>query len=215
MNKEQLDEHYHNLRVLCVTNDVPQKEAVAGITAHLTQLQGDYIGLLRFLDYYGERFILPEVTSLLYSSGHLFKFSRIVELGAGFGWLGRGISNAYGLMPVTFVDKRQYIFTDIVADVETKNGVERIFDELREGDLIVMSELLHCLDDPRKALRPFTKWPMLVIEYHPINQDYLDSYLAQIKKFGCAPIGDIHDVFPRSNIITASTDTHAIWLILP
>lgn len=215
MNRNQLSELYHNLRELCVTGDVPQKEAIMGITAHLTQPQGDYVGLLRFLSYYGERYISEEVVKLLHYNKHLFEFSRIVELGAGFGWLGRGISNAYGQMPVRFVDKRQWVFTDIVADIETKNGVKRVLDELKEGDLIVMSELIHCLDNQEETLRPFTKWPILVVEYWSTNPDYQESYDAQIKKFDCKPMLGIRDVFPRAKIVTGVVDPYVIWLVLP
>ena len=214
MDKVQLDELYHNLRQLCVTDDLIQKEAVAGIVSHLTEPQGDYTGLLRFLSYYGENYVLPSVVEFLHSSIHVPKFLRVVELGAGFGWLGRGLSNAFGV-PAMFCDKRQWVFIDIVADIEAKNGVRRVLDELKEGDLIVASELLHCLNDPRKTLQPFTKWPMLVVEYHSKNPDHRSSYLAQIKKFGCKPIGDVRDVFPGSKILVGSTDTHGIWLVLP
>jgi len=215
MNKEELDQLYHNLRELCITEDVFQKEAVAGITNHLTQPQGDYQGLLRFLSYYGENYTLPSVIKLLTSSGHLLKFSRIVELGAGFAWLGRGISNAYNLLPVVFVDKRQWIFTSVVADIETKNGIKRVLDEMKEGDLLVMSELLHCLDNPKEALQPFTRWPMMVIEYMPSDPSYKESYNAQIKKFNCKPIVDIRDVFPGAKIIAEKADPYIMWLVLP
>lgn len=212
MNKLQLDELYHNLRELYLTDDIPQKEAVMGIVSHLTQPPGDYAGLLRFLNYYGEDYILPPALNLLSFSGNLF--TRVVELGAGFGWLGRGISNAFNVPPI-FVDKRQYTLIDIVADIETKNGAKRVLDELEEGDLIVMSELLHCLDEPGKVLKPFSKWPMLVVEYFPESTSYRTSYNAQVGRFGCKTITSIRSVFPGSKIITGSTDTHGIWLVLP
>ena len=216
MNQEQLDNFYHNLRELCITNDTQQKEAVAGITSHLTHPQGDYTGLLRFLNYYGEKYTLSSVLDLL--SSNLAGFTRIVELGAGFGWLGRGISNAYDQLPTVFVDKRQWVFTDIVADIESANGVKRVLDVLKDGDLIVMSEFLHCLNTPEKVMRPFTKWPMLVVEYMPPLPHYLKSYKAQIEKFGCRSVSMVKDVFPNaqpSNVFTLLTGHHTVWLILP
>lgn len=216
MNKEQLDELYHNLRELCITDDLIQKEAVAGIVSHLTEPKGDYRGLLRFLSYYGEEYILPDAIKLLKaSSPRLFSFSRVVELGAGFAWLGRGISDAFGQLPTVFIDKRQYVFTDVVADFETIQGSKRVLDVLKEGDLIVMSELLHCLDDPQKTLRPFTKWPMLVVEYMPLSAAYHDSYNTQIQKFDCKPVENIGDVFPGSVIRTVAVDPYMMWLVLP
>lgn len=214
MDKVQLDELYHNLRELCITDDILQKEAVAGIISHLTEPRGNYVGLLRFLNYYGDQYILPHIFKLLQSCVQMPKFSRVVELGSGFGWLGRGISNTFNVPPV-FVDKRQWVFTDIVADIETKQGVKRVLDELREGDLIVLAELLHCIENPRKVLEPFRKWPMLVIEYWPENNSYRNSYNAQIAHLDCEPIKGIRDVFPGSKIIPNMMDTHGIWLILP
>lgn len=215
MEKQDLDEFYHLLRELCVTDDIVQKEAVAGLVTHLTQPTGNYMGLLRFLSYYGERYILPSVVKMLLSSRHLLKFSRIVELGAGFGWLGRGVSRAFNQMVVIFVDKRQWVFTDIVADIETENGVRRVLDELKDGDLIVMSELLHCLNNPRDTLEPFSKWPMLVVEYWPVSEEYGESYRAQITRFGCKPVGSIRDVFPGAKMQFFNTSTHGVWLVLP
>lgn len=215
MDKVQFDELYHNLRRLCVTEDMHQKEAVAGIVSHLTRPQGDYTGLLRFLSYYGETFLLPSIVEQLRSASKVLRFSRIVDLGAGFGWLGRGISNAFNLMPAVFVDKRQWVLIDIVADIESKNGVKRVLDVLRDGDLIVMSELLHCLNDPEETLRPFTKWPILAVEYWPLDALLRASYNDQIKKFSCKPIGNIRDVFPSSKIHTHVMDPYTMWLVRP
>lgn len=214
MDRRFIDALYHELRLLCVTDDSIQKEAMAGIASHLTNPQGDYPGLLRFLSYYGGSYTLPPVIEHLRSAARTFVFSRVVELGAGFGWLGRGISRAFDT-PAVFCDKRQWTLIDVVADIETKNGIKRVLDELREGDLIVMSELIHCLENPRKTLRPFTRWPMLVVEYMPSNSAYLNSYNAQVAKFGCKPVSDIRDVFPDGKVITALADPYKMWLILP
>ena len=216
MNKSQLDDYYHLLRELCISDDIVQKEAVAGITSHLTGTGGDYNGLLRFSSFYITKYILSGAIELIGKSlGPKLEFSRVVELGAGFCALGRGIAEACGHLPALFVDKRHWTLIDIVADIETKNGVKRVLDEMRNGDFVVMSELLHCLDDPKKTLEPFREWPMLVVEYKPLRDDYKLSYNTQIKKFGCQPVGDIHDVFPNMEIIQGSTYTHGIWLVLP
>ena len=215
MDKPELDMLYHNLRRLCITDDIPQKEAVAGLVSHLTKADGDYPGLLRFLGYYGEEYILPKVLEHMAFVSHSLEFTRVVELGAGFGWLGRGISRAYDLIPTLFIDKRQYTLIDIVADIESKNGAKRVLDELQSGDLIVMSELLHCLDNPRKVLAPFTKWPMVVVEYMPDYSPFRTSYSEQIEKFGAKPIASIREVFPSGSIVTESTNTHVIWIIMP
>lgn len=215
MDKKQLDELYHNLRVLCVTGDLPQKDAVAGIVSHLTRPQGDYTGLLRFLDYYGGEYILPHVVKLLSSHEHKLRFTRVVDIGAGFCWLGRGISNAFGQMPALFIDKRQWPLIDTVADIEAKNGAKRVLEELRHGDLIAMSELLHCLGNPQEALRPFSPWPVLIVEYMTKNTQYYKSYNAQIKKFGCVPPMNIKDIFPTSTVYAEIADPYMVWLAVP
>ncbi len=213
MNKPELDIYYHNLRELCVTDDIEQKEAILGITNHLTTTGGDYNGLLKFLAYYGENYLLPHAVAILEESG--IPFSRVVDFGSGLGWLGRGIAHAAGDLPTLFVDKRQWVFTDIIADLESKNGRDRVLEEMKEGDLIVMCELLHCLDSPEKVLRPFTEWPMLVIEYHPWNSDFLRSYSKQIAKFDCAPIGDLKSIFPESMTRSYPLEPYKLMVVEP
>lgn len=186
MDKEFIDMLYHKLRELSLTNDLQQKQAVQGITNHLTTT-GDYAGLLRFLAYYGENYLLePAFAALGQSFVHP---ARIVEFGAGLGWLGRGLAQEFGNLPTLFVDKRQWTLIDIVADLESKNGRARVLDELKKGDLIVMSEFLHCLEDPAAMLRAFRQWPMLVIEYDSEVADMRHSYNAQIEKYGAKPLG--------------------------
>ena len=213
MNKTDLDEMYHNLRRLCVTSDLVQKEAVLGITTHLTTAGGEYTGLLRFLSYYGEEYILPPVLEILQRTN--LHAERIVEFGAGFGWLGRGISNANDNLPVVFIDKRQYVFTDIVADLESVQGRDRVLEQMKDNDIIVMSEFLHCLDNPKKVLRPFVKWPMVVVEYNPNNSSFKASYDEQIKKFNCIPIPSFREIFPSSKLTSYLADPYTILIIEP
>lgn len=211
MQREQMDEFYHQLRVLNQENDIQQKEAIMGITSHLAQplaSRGDYIGLLRFLSYYGERFLLPDILSLLKRG----TFTRVVEFGAGFGWLGRGISNAFGV-PALFIDKRQYVFTDIVADVETIQGRERVLEALNDGDLIVASELLHCLDSPINVMATFAEWPALIVEFNPSNVAYKESYINQISSFGCSIINHISDAFPDRITVCFRSGHHDILFV--
>jgi hypothetical protein len=197
MEKQYVDELYHQLRHLYITNDITQKEAIMGLVSHLTQPSktlGDYVGLLRFLTWYGEQFLLERVYSAITISR--LRYERVVDIGAGFGWLGRGISNLAGGLPNLFIDKRQWPLIDIIADIETQNGRKRVLDEMKPNDLIVMGELLHCLNDPVGVLRPFSKWPIVAVEYYPEYQPaYRQSYEAQIKEFGCTPIRDISGIF--------------------
>jgi hypothetical protein len=216
MNKETIDELYHNLRLLSNSSSHEEKLAIAGIASHLMHKEGDYSGLLTFLSYYGRAFLLHVVLQFIKSHSFSLKFDRVVELGAGYGWLGTGIAGAYTpIKPTLFIDKRQFPLIDILADIETGEGIKQVLDELKDGDLIVMSEVLHCLDNPRKVIAPFTKWPMLVIEYFPTNVYFRKSYAAQLEKYGAKAIQSIRDVLPGSAISTYLTDTHVMWLILP
>ena len=218
MDKEFIDELYHQLRVLYLEDDVEQKEAIRGIVSHLTNpdsSQGDYTGLLKFSSWYGTTFLLPKVRKIIDSN--LIKADRIVELGAGLSWLGRGLGSAYNV-PTLFIDKRQWVFTDIVADIESTNGVKRVLDELKPGDLIVMSELLHCLDRPEKVMERFKHWPMIVIEYLPSSigpQDYAESYKRQISCFGCKPVESLRKIFHWQNIIEYNVFPYTIAYVRP
>lgn len=213
MLRQQVDELYHNLRLLNVTDDIQQKEAILGITAHLTVSGGDYNGLLKYLAWYGERFLLTSASGLM--DYHKVSFSRVVDLGAGLGWLGRGIAFKHGELPALFIDKRQWVLTDIIADLETTNGRERVLDAMQPDDLIVMSELLHCLDNPMKVLKPFEKWPMLVVEYRSWNAGYMRSYNDQIAKFNCVPISAFADIFPQRVIHSKTYGPYVIALVQP
>ena len=212
MNKQEIDKLYHDLRELCVSDDIQQKEAILGITLHLTT-HGDYTELLRFLAYYGENYLLPRAVKFL--EYNRIKFTRVVEFGAGLGWLGRGISQAANNLPLVLVDKRQWTLIDIVADLESPEGRKRVLEQMQDGDLIVMSEFLHCLDSPRKVLAPFAKWPMLIIEYNSLSAAYMKSYNEQIAKFDCVPVESFRKIFPSSKVISIRYENHVILLALP
>jgi len=213
MDRPVVDILYHNLRLLNLTDDIQQKEAILGLTSHLTEPRGDYNGLLKYLAWYGEKFLLPDLPAFL--DYHKAVFSRVVDFGAGLGWLGRGIAHARGDLPTLFVDKRQWVLTDIIADLETTNGRQRVLEALQPGDIIVMSELLHCLDNPKKVLDPFAEWPMLMIEYSAWQSAYMKSYNEQIAKFGCVPVGSLGSIFPGRNIFWKLTGLYRIALVMP
>lgn len=191
MKKKDMDELYHNLRLLCVDGSFTERTAIHGLVRHLTNPNGDYAGLVTFLDYYGSSFLLKAAFEAIRS--HELKFNRVVDLGCGTGWLGRGLAMAAGDLPTLFVDKRQWTLVDVVADIETANGLPRVMDELREGDLIAMGELVHCLSNPTATLGPILrKYPSVIIEYSPdYGSSFADSYDRQIAAFGCKPVNMI------------------------
>ena len=93
MKKEDLDQLYHLLRV--VSNDaanhkdVELSSVVFGMCKHLL-CGGDYLSLIQYCAYYGENFLLEPTFKAIVATKWVPL--RIVEFGAGLGWLGRGLS---------------------------------------------------------------------------------------------------------------------------
>lgn len=222
MNKKQVDELYHLLRVVSNTKGTgaagmewsvqEEIDTIFGIARHLLA-GGDYLALVKFCAYYGDKFMLTRVCDELVRAG--WKPSRIVELGAGLGWLGRGVATRFGLIPCLYVDKRPWTLIDVVADLETKQGLDNVLSRMKDGDLIVMSELLHCLDDPKGIMSHFSKWPMAILEYCPTSIEYARSFSTQIKRCGATPIepDDFAGVFPDRKVDVIDLDPHILLLV--
>lgn len=212
MDETFINELYHQLRLLCVQGGQAEKDAIMGLTSHLTRPQGDYQGLVSFLSYYGTTYLLERVYQAV--SVCSINYTRIVELGSGLGWLGTGLASMAGGIPVVLVDKRPwYGITNVLADIELKADREEVLWALRAGDLIVMSELLHCLDDPIETLKPFLlNHPCVIVEYCPgEGSKYTESYRAQVLKFGCSLV-DMHEVQLHLGSLGV---THKISFIFP
>lgn len=219
MNKEQIDEFYHLLRV--VSNSAKPELTLTvqegidifhGLSHHLLA-GGDYPALVKFLQYYGEKFLIEPAFEHLSKTG--WKYERVVEFGAGLGWLGRGIASRSGYLPTLFVDKRPWALIDVVADLETTAGMYQVLAEMKPTDLIVMSELLHCLDAPKGVMETFSEWPMLVLEYCPVNPEYRNSYNAQIKRYGAKPIsaGAYPGIFSDRKVDAIDLEPYILMLI--
>jgi len=198
MEKQQWDQLYHLLRTASNSSDKEELEAIVGITDHLIEHrnEGCYGGLLDYLTYYGNRFLLDKTCRIVESQA--LDFSRIVDFGAGFGWLGEGMSK-YFKVPFLQIDKRRWSGNTMVADFETPEGIESVLSVLKPDDLIVMSDFLHCLDNPDKIIAKFTAWNLVVLEYVPFSLDYMDSYKTQLERLGAKPFlgwGSIMNVDP-------------------
>ncbi len=191
MDRKNIDDLYHNLRLLYAEGEESERCAIGGLVSHLTSDKGagDYSGLLRFLWYYGETYLLDPAFNII-KKNLLNKPTRIVDFGAGLGWLGYGLSAKFGNVDVLAIDKRQWSRIDVLVDIESVIGNKHVQDQMREGDLVVMSELLHCLEDPIEALKPFlNRYPSLIIEYNPVLAPvYKESYDKQISILGCKPV---------------------------
>lgn len=183
-----------------------------GLSRHLLA-GGDYSALIKYSQYYGTRFLIEpaykHIVSHLYRRSEIHKPKRIVELGAGLGWLGRGLAGKFGLLPTLFIDKRPWTFINIVADLETEKGKSLVLSSLQEDDLIVMSDFLHCvdadsLDDILIMLAP---WNKAILEYYPRNNpEWMDSYIEQITRYGADIFipDSIEMIFRGVNIIDIS-----------
>ena len=185
MNKANWDQLYHSLREVFNSRDPLEKAAARGITRHLFgHVGGNYRGLLDFSTYYGERFLLVAACNAV--AGQKLKFGRIVEFGAGMGWLSKGMGRCFEV-PNLQIDKRDWTPGTMIADLEAEEGIRAVLEVLRPDDLIVMSDFLHCLDSPGKIMTEFSSWDMLTLEYLPRSQTYSSSYVAQLRKFGATP----------------------------
>ncbi len=222
MNKEQVDELYHLLRVVSNMKDTgaagmewfvqEEIDTIYGITRHLLA-GGDYLALVKFCAYYGRRFLLQRVCDKLTETG--WNPSRIVDLGAGLGWLGRGVATHFETVPCLLVDKRPWALIDIVANLETEEGLNKVLSVMKDGDLIVASDLLHCLDDPKGIMSQFSKWPMAILEYCPTDIEYATSYSTQLKRYGATSIepDDFAGVFPGRKVDMADLDPYILLLV--
>ncbi|GAH60696.1 unnamed protein product, partial [marine sediment metagenome] len=114
-----------------------------------------------------------------------------------------------------FVDKRMWALTDLIADLETDQGLEEILTVMKDSDLIVMADLLHCLDDPKGIMSQFSKWPMAILEYCPTNMDYASSYSTQIKRYGAASIEpeSFAGMFPGRKVDIIDMDPYILLLV--
>lgn len=189
MIKSQIDQLYHLLR--CAFNEGEERQssevtdAIYGLAGHL--LAGrDYLRLIQYSRYYGERFLLQPAHRAVVEHGWLP--DRVVEFGAGLGWLSRGLASMLRISDVLTVDKRPWMATDIVTDLETDEGLARVLAQMRDKDLVVMSDFLHCVEKPETILSAFSKYPIVIIEYMPTNAEWATSYTLQIERYGGNPI---------------------------
>ena len=217
MEKEQLDELYYLLREVSNEGNRRQSteitDAIYGMAGHL--LAGkDYLRLIQYCAYYGEKYLLqPTYEAILEKD---WAPTRFVEFGAGLGWLCRGLAVQFKIKDVLTVDKRPWIAIDVLADLETSEGLQQVQNRLDDGDIIVMSDFLHCVENPEVILKAFPRYPMAILEYMPTNEDYADNYEEQLKRYGGNPIqsGELESILHRVGRKTDIKDLDPYLLIL-
>lgn len=217
MNKPQIDELYHLLRVASneSKSDIryfSTQHLIYGLARHLLA-GGDYLSLIQYSSWYGQEFLVGPTCEAIKGTG--WKTGRIVEFGAGLSWLGRALASKLGFLPTLFIDKRQWVLIDIVADLETEQGLNKVLSATKEGDLIVAADLLHCLDDPKSIMSHFSTWPMAILEYCPRKKECADSYSTQIKRYGATPIepGNFAGMFSGRKVDIVDMDPYILLLV--
>lgn len=231
MNKEQVDQLYHLLRVasnitgeatmaiegkpMSIKTGLTPHEQVSvlyGLCRHLLA-GGDYSALVRFSQYYGLSYLLgPTYESIRQKE---WEFTRVVELGAGLGWLGRGLASKFGFLPPLFVDKRPWVLIDVVADLETESGREDVLRRLRADDLIIAADFLHCLGNPEEVMKYFSGWPAAILEYSPADIECAESYSIQIGRYGASSImpETFREMFPGRKVDIVDLDPYILLLV--
>ena len=217
MKKDRLDELYHLLREVFNEGDKASSteitDAIYGLAGHL--LAGkDYLRLIQYSAYYGRTYLLEPTFKAISEAG--WQPARIVEFGAGLGWLSRGLASKFKIADVFTIDKRIWVATSLVANLETTDGITAVIHQMKDGDLIVMSDFLHCVTNPKEILETFDQWPIAILEYMPVDQDYASSWEYQLKRYGGNPIdpGDLSKMLSSLGRHTDIKDLEPYVLIL-
>lgn len=182
MKEQELDQLYHLLRVCSNSPDEQERACMWGLCKHLFG-GSDYLALVQYAAMYGEKHVLPRAVELLKTLEYIP--SRIIDLGAGLGWLGRGLANEFGIKHVS-VDKRGWVLIDHVIDIEHPSGLEKFKELLVPGCLVTMCDVLHCLDK-RTIMQlgdALSHHDSLVIEYSPRVKSHMESFRLQTCRFG-------------------------------
>jgi len=184
LSKEEVNELYHLLRRVSLSDNYEETFALQGLMQHLST-GGDYLSLLKFTDWYGSTFLAEAVRTAIVDFG--VSFDRIVDIGSGLGWLGRTISSYFGMIPIVTIDKRRWTGVDYTLDIEEVEDLEKLISLLEKDDLVVMGQVVHCVRQPEVILQQFSHWPLLIVEYNAEHEKYGQSYIDQCIKYGAEP----------------------------
>lgn len=211
LSKNDMDSLYHCLRLVSNSGDQEFKEIIYGLSRHLL-VGGDYLALVKFLDFYGSTYLMDDILHQV-SESHI-QADRIVEIGAGTGWFGRRIAYVLdaGLMSV---DKRRWGLIDMVLDLELDSDLDTLFRSLRPYDVIVMSDFLHCISNPRRIIYKLEKWPMIILEHNSTISEHAESYFVQIGRYGCIclTVENITDILGRRlHSVTRIAESHDLYI---
>jgi len=185
MKQAYVDRQYHALRELSMSGDDDYSEALYFLTKYLL-FGGEYRDLLTFEAWYGEHYLLPAFTEIAYKMGG--RINRIVDLGSGLGWLGEGLTKNLKLNePCLLFDKRHWTPETRICDLEMEDLPFLFNAALDPRDLIVSSELFHCLNDDTRVslLKLFRDRSFIIAEYGYHCSKWALSYDIQCSLKGC------------------------------
>jgi len=148
------------------------------------------MSLLHFSKFYGIQYILPKVIELVVKEGWA-RSNTVVDLGAGFGWLGTGLSKYLNIPGVMEYDKRPWSPQTIFWDAEEAESSIVNYDFCAPTDaLVVSSDFLHCLNERsiKRIVARFFAFNQIHIYYSGGAVPCMESYLAQTVKYGSTDI---------------------------
>ncbi len=186
MTKDELDELYHLLRRASNDNTAVeyngQQSRIYGLARHLLA-GGDYLALIQYSAWYGEKYLVGLVFAEMVNE--LIYPERIIDVGAGLGWLGRGLTSRYKIEHYVTVDKRPWGATTHMLDIENSEDRKYLKKEYPpdKGNVIVMADFLHCTDNPREIIGDFADYPMVILEYSGCNEEHFQSYQEQLRRY--------------------------------
>lgn len=178
VTQEDYDQLYHILRKIAIGKNKSEAVAAMSLSAYLLK-QHNYLDLFEYSSFYGGRFLLAPITTQVAGTGWPIK--RFVELGAGSGWLSGGLSGALGLDPPLLIDKRPWPGT-VIVDLES--SLPALPSHIKEGDIIVMADLLHCVTNGAEIIKTLNEWPIIILEFNTEADLYGASFHIQVAKFG-------------------------------
>jgi len=193
MLKEDYDIYYHILRKAsneCAGNTRKQEEAsrLLGLARHLLG-GGDYLALIQYSAMYGEKFLIKPAIDLITKEG--LKPTRVIDIGAGLGWLGRGLTlklmqGCISEPDLVTVDKRNWSMITERLDIEDKDDRDYLIHTYPPdgSTLVTMCEFLHCTDNQKEIVDAFYDYDLLVIEYVGFDEDSFTSYQEQLRRYG-------------------------------
>lgn len=200
-------ELYHLFRR--ARTDFVARQAFSSLAAHVLSFNlrvSTYPRLLEYSQTYGEKFILPDAAKDLlgYTALTGKSYMRIVDIGCGYGWLGRGLV-AQGKQ-LLLVDSRKWTPDVSVRNLEKKPGINAFRSDLREGDFITMCDFLHCIEPAAQSTLVndvLREYPFLAIEFVGRSSADHRSYKEQLKLFGAS-------VLTTRDLLILANPTHSV-----